>query len=315
MLIYYYTFPGYQTHPNSKYYKRGKLGETDREGKLNENSSEAEIYTRVRERIKQQDNAAVSETAVILGYWFVDTPPGIIEVDDRIREDLITKHGAKVTRSDKRKTEWVIIPGDLEDDRVALVERAVRDYASGCLKERTMNVITLHDVQEEIVSSPEPDDNKSLHIAGCASGKTFCELNDLETHIPGPKQVNVLCTSGIELANQIANELKYNTTTNQSFNSRKIIKVHSGGGDATIDEKEIERRIKNANRPVWLVVVLDSVRTAARGIALAGRTVHMKVIDEVHRTAGIGNTKYRNAVLLKSDFQRGYSASYRIVRS
>lgn len=320
MLLYLYTFRAYQTHSNPFYRNRAKGGETDRKGKLSANSSEEEIYARVLERIKQQDNAAVSEPPIVLAYWFVETLPDVVEVDDAVREIGITRHGFKVTRDDKHKTEWVTIPGDLESERVALYEQCIREYQDGRLLEREMKEITLRDVQEEMVNSPRPDDDKSLSIAACATGKTFAEENDLETHIPGPDQVNAICTSGIELANQISWDLAYKTTTKQSFGSREIIVVHSGksvlpGNEATIDVEEIARRIDNTTKPVWLVIVYNSVRTAARGIALAGRTVHLKVLDEVHRTAGIGNTIYRDAVLLKCDIQRGYSASYRIVRS
>lgn len=336
MLQYLYTFRSHQTHRDPFYRNRAKGGETDRKGRLNADSSEEEIYACIIKRIKQQDTAAVSEPPVVLGYWHMSTPPGVSGVDDDIREIGITKYGFKEVIRDKNKTEWVVIPGDLESDRVALYERCVRECESGQLLEHKMKEITLHDVQEEIVgikpqqkidedgrvqeSTWDRGERKSLHIAGCGAGKTYAELYELETNVPSPNQVNVICTSGIELANQISWDLMYSTTTKQIFGSREIIVVHSGkstlpGNEATIDPEEIARRIANANKPVWLVIVYNSVRTAARGVALAGRSVHLKVLDEVHRTAGVGNTIYRDAILLKCDLQRGYSASFRVVRS
>lgn len=319
MLLYLYSFDGHLTHHDPKYFQRAKLGETGRGMNIKKTASEKQILKQVHKRIKQQDNAAVSEAAVILGYWFVDTPMES-EVDAAIRDELIFKHGAVPTRDDKLKTEWLIIPRENQHERVQLVEEVIRNFEQGQLVEREIRKITLSDVQQEIVDAAEGY-VKCQHKAGCGAGKTFVELYMMEKHVPAAKQVNIIAAPGIELLNQISEEFYYNTVVGLPMNGWTPIVVHSGKStlpnvEATTDADEIARRIKNANpnKPIWVLAVYDSVNQAAAGIAAAGYTVHTKVIDEAHRTTGAARTKNQDILFLESDKQYAFSASQRIVR-
>lgn len=316
MIVYLYTFEGHKSHSDPLYNMRGKLGETDRAGKIGPDSTYSQRYARALKRIKQQDNAAVSEAPVILGVWYVNSDQKE-NVDDSLRDILIKDHDCKVTREDKRKNEWIVFPEG--SDQNDLVDTAIQEFGNGELVDEAMTSVDLREVQQEIVASGAGT-SKSLHIAGCGTGKTFAELNVLETNVPASDEVNIIVTSGRELANQVCEEIAHHTTVGQKYNDRNIILVHSGKSNMvdkqpTTDVDEIAASIRSSTKPVWIVSTYDSVRAAAYGIASADRTVNAKVLDEVHRATGVGSTKMTDAMRLKSKVQRAFTASYRTVKT
>lgn len=323
MLIYLYTFPGHQTHHDPKYFRRGKLGEADRKGELTSQSSQQEIYERVRERIYQQKNASVSEPPVILGYWFVKSDLER-DVDTEIRKILITQLGASLAWDEQSRNEWIIIPRDLEDDRIALVEEAITLYSNGqitksVLEQRCLYEGTQDEAFANVCNEFDSGATKCLVIASCGIGKSSIEIALTEHATPKQNQVNTVHVPNIALANQILREFMSVTIHNRDAGSIHPILVHSDTESVlnivpTTDPAEIARQLNNTNKPVWIFAVYDSTLALAEGIWLANRSINLKILDEVHRTASIGETRNTLAVRLKCNYQVGLSANFKIIR-
>jgi hypothetical protein len=323
MLIYFYTFRGHQTHHDPKYFRRGKLGETDRKGELSKDSSQEEIYERVRQRIYEQKNASVSEPPVVLGYWFVESDLEQ-DVDAEIRKILYTQLGATQAWDEQTRNEWVIVPCDLEDDRISLVKEAILIYSKGRIAESVLEQRCLYQgTQDEafanVCSEFDAGATKCLVIASCGIGKSTIEIALTEHATPTQNQVNVVFVPNIALANQILREFMSVTIHNREVDSIHSILVHSDTESVlnvipTTDPLEIVRQLNNTTKPVWMFAVYDSTLALAEGIWLAKRSVHLKILDEVHRTASIGETRNTLAVRLKSNYQVGFSANFKIIR-
>lgn len=319
MYLYAYTFDANLTHPNPFYRNRVKLGETGRIGTVR---AGMDVYPAIVSRIKEQDNAAVSEAPHIVGYWMVDTD---IEsnVDDDIRDILIRDFGAKETREDKNKTEWVVLPAETKDEKIALIESAIAKYEQGQLVRDLPTEITLRETQDEAYDKAIDElhkNDKCIVHAACAFGKTFLELALNESFVPGKKEVNLVATSGIELCNQLTGQFVAHTIKGLASRSWKTLLVHSGkstvnGVEATTDVDTLEYELNQTNRPVQVFVVYDSVKTAAEALHKAGYKVNLKMMDEAHRTAASGSVKNTWAVRLKSNKQVALTASLRNIQS
>jgi predicted helicase len=318
MYLYAYTFKGNLTHPNPFYSNRVKLGETGRDGTVR---AGIDIYPAIKSRIKEQDNAAVSESPYIVGYWEIKT--GIeSNVDDAIRDILISEFGAVETREDKLKTEWVVLPADTIDEKVALIENAISQYEDGELERDLPKEIILRETQnvayDSVINELEKTDKCIVHAA-CAFGKTFLELALSETYVPGEREVNLVATSGIELANQLTGQFVSHSIKGLKSRNWKTLLVHSGksvvpGVESTTDVDKLVYELNQTSRPVQMFVVYDSVRTAAEALHKSGYKVNLKMMDEAHRTAANGSVKNTWAVRLKSKKQVALTASLRNIQ-
>lgn len=301
MIIYAYTFPAYVSHSEAQYKNRIKVGQTTRDATI---------------RIDEQDTTAVSERPIILRTWDVQTAV-TGDVDDKVREILIRKHGCINARTDKQR-EWIIFPHQHNEDNLDLIETAISELG---VVEETKAFIKVELRPEQ--QAPVDETDTKTHgwwSAACGLGKTFTELAIHEKYLPAKNEVNLVISSGIDLVEQICDEFMSHTVAGLKRYAWTPVLVHSkadsevNGIKPTTDASVIAAAIKATKKPVCVFVTYDSVREAISGIEKAGCTVNVKIMDEAHRAVTIGQTKFSWAARVIGKREYAFTATPRFIK-
>jgi len=312
--IYSWSKRAFKTHQLEEYRNRHKVGLTTRS---------------VEERVSETDTTGIDEPLLTERSWPVQVPEKYkAEFDGVVREECVNL-GAKIARVDKSR-EFIIVPGLTEYDQMALIDRGVSAALARVngTTSFSLNSINLKDHQQKAFDQLV---QKTLgwYQMATGGGKTYTALALLEYHRTC-NMADVVLVPGIELANQLSADIAFNTVCGRGVQELHLTIVHSGNA-SQLDDKLRERVVSNFGPSVdpidisenlkraeksWkvLVVVNDSIETAAEALFLAGLSVNTKYIDELHRTATVGLNKNSKALYLKCVRQYGGTASQRNIR-